>query len=171
MKVADITIQIYQSLNEPTDITLPVIAYWIRAQIGALNSAINTKFYLDTNLEIIRKNPDNCNEIWEIGVEEVSVLEAMYAVKYLDKKIRENMVSYTSAPVIEVTDDGHTVRLASSTQIGQNLYNTRRQFTDELKAAITAYKTNKAQPRQVAGTDTTDGIDNSLNITVNQGHI
>jgi hypothetical protein len=160
MKVADIANEFYIEFGSPSDLPVPTIAYWVRNNIGQLNSVTNSAFYIDaTTLEILRLNPEDRSktEIIEIAVEEKDVYKAIFQVYFIDREIRKNILSYTAAPVIEVAQDGNTIRMTSPTEIGRSLYAFRKAGTDALKDAITAYKVNKARPRQVAGDDTVEG--------------
>ncbi len=164
MKVVDIATEFFKTFGEPSDSPIPVIAYWIRNNIGQLNSAINTRFYINTTtLEINEADSQDSSVVTEIGIEEKDVLKAIFQVYLMDKEIRKNIMTYTTAPVIEIQEDGYSVRMASATEVGRNLYTFRKAVADALKDAITAYKTNKATPRQVVGDDTVPGNDCDAN--------
>ena len=61
MKVQDIAQEIYRELDEPSDLTIPVIAFWIRSNVGELNNHLDTAFKInDTSLEIVWKG-------WSLG--------------------------------------------------------------------------------------------------------
>lgn len=152
MKIVDIAAEIYQEIGAPTDTSIPVIANWLRNNIGQLNNALNTTFYIDTDLEIVYDTDDGT--IIEIAIEEKDIYKKIYTVHYYDIQIRKNILSYSAAPVIEVSSDGNTVRRVSATEIGKSLYSFRKNEGDELQTMIHQYKINKAQPKQVAGDDT-----------------
>ena len=42
MKIVDIADEIYRELGEPTDNSIPPIAFWIRTNLGTLNNYLNT---------------------------------------------------------------------------------------------------------------------------------
>ena len=91
------------------------------------------------------------------GEDEKAILKLLYVVHYYDMQIRKNMLSYTAGPAIEVTTDGHTVRLVSPTEISKALYMFRKGLGDELKQWINWYRIAKASPMQVTGDDTFEG--------------
>jgi hypothetical protein len=164
MKVADIATEFFEEWGSPTDIDVAVVASWVRRNIGQLNNGINTHFYVDaTTKEILRIDPtDPANtDIIEIDTDEKDVFKAIWQVYFMDREIRKNILNYTTAPVIEVTQDGNSVRVASQTEIGRNLYTYRKAATDALKDAISAYQRAKAKPRQVVGDDTVSGCNSS----------
>ena len=49
------------------------------------------------------------------------------------------------------------VRKISKTEIGRNLISIKKAEVEEFNSFVTAYKTNKASPRQVTGDDTVVG--------------
>jgi len=160
MKVVDIAQEIYEELDKPSDLSVPPIAYWLRANIGKLNTAINKAYFVnDTTLEIMCLNPnDSTNSTYEeIDEDAKAILKLLYHVHYYDTQVRKNMLTYNTSSAIEVTSDGHTVRLVSPTEIGRALYNFRKNLGDELKMWINWYRTAKAVPRQVTGDDTVEG--------------
>ena len=44
MKIVDIADEIFRELGEPSTISIPAIAFWIRSNVGELNNRINTTF-------------------------------------------------------------------------------------------------------------------------------
>ena len=156
MKVVDISDEIYKELGSPTTLSIPVVSYWVRTNIGALNNAINTAYSINsTSLEIEQAI---CDVATAIGIDESSILKKMYMVHFYNQKIRTNITAVETDTVLEVTSDGMSVRKQSKSEIGKHLSSVRRQESEELDRMINYYKTNKAIPRQVAGDDTTEGI-------------
>jgi hypothetical protein len=156
MKIADIASEVYQELGSPTDFSVPVVSYWLRANIGLLNSAINTGFYINpASLEIEQLN-SNSSAV-EIDEDEKCILKLMFIVHFYDVQIRKNMLNYSLRPIVELTSDGHTIRVASQTEIGKNLYMFRKGLADELKQYISWYKISRAYAVQVSGDDVIQG--------------
>lgn len=160
MKIVDIAADIWQELSSPTDMGIPAIAYWLRNNIGKLNTAIYKQYLVDdSTLEVKCLDPnDSTNTLYEeIGQDEVAILKLMYVLHFYDLQIRKNNISYDTKRAIEVTSDGHTVRLVSPTEIGKALYMFRKGLADELKQWINWYRLARATPRQVTGDDTIEG--------------
>lgn len=152
MKIVDIANEIYQEIGSPSELSIPVIASWLRSNVGQLNNAINTEYFVNDDFELVYAD---CNDVEiEIGQEEVSVFKKIYTIYYYDTQIRRNIISYTNAPVIEVTSDGNSVRRVSVSELGKNLYSFRKNEGDELQKMINQYKMRLAVPLQVAGDDT-----------------
>ena len=151
MKVVDIADDVYRELGSPTSLSIPAIAFYIRSAVGALNSYINEEYFIYTgNLEIV-KDVDGSNI--EIGEEESSILKKMYLVHYYDSKIRTNLTALDADTIIEVTDQGSSVRKINKNEQGKIYAGVRNILSVELKEMIASYKLNDVQPLQVAGDD------------------
>tara|TARA_R110002051_G_C8678487_1_gene491424 strand:+ start:568 stop:1095 length:528 start_codon:yes stop_codon:yes gene_type:complete len=156
MKVVDVAEETYRELGEPSTISVPAIATWLRNNIGGLNNSINTEFEINaTSLEIERKVNSNMVNITEY---ETFIFKKMYAVHYYEILIRQSAGAASTDTVMEVSQDGMRVRKANKLNIMKELASVKKQESEDLFRAINFYKTNKAQPRQVAGDDTIEGF-------------
>lgn len=147
-KIVDIADQIYRELQDPTDVTIAAIAFWCRNNIGRLNSLINTTY---------RVEPTTYEFTPAMDEEERGVLTKMYFVYYYGIQVRTNLGAAGTAPVIEVSADGATVRKINKTTIAKDWMQLKREEEQNLKDLITAYKIDKAIPQQVHGDDNIAG--------------
>tara|TARA_R100000005_G_C4997623_1_gene204315 strand:+ start:229 stop:747 length:519 start_codon:yes stop_codon:yes gene_type:complete len=155
MKIVDIADQVFQELGEPSTLSIPAISYWLRANVGRLNSAINTSYSVsETTYEIHQKINDKETTI---SIDAAAILKKMYIVYYYDVQIRANVTGVETDAVVEVSSDGMRVRKTSKTEIIRHLTTLKRLEDEELNRMINFYKTNQAAPRQVAGDDTQAG--------------
>ena len=156
MKVVDIAEETFRELGEPSTISVPAIATWLRNNIGGLNNAINTEFEINTSsLEIERKVYSKMVDITEY---ETFIFKKMYVVHYYEILVRQSAGAASTDTVVEVSQDGMRVRKANKINVLKELTATKKQEVEDLFRAINFYKTNKAQPRQVAGDDTIEGF-------------
>lgn len=156
MKVVDIAEETFRELGEPSTISVPAIATWLRNNIGGLNNAINTEFEINaSSLEIERKVDSNMVDITEY---ETFIFKKMYVVHYYELLVRQSAGAASTDTVVEVSQDGMRVRKANKLNVLKELTATKKQEVEDLFRAINFYKTNKAQPRQVAGDDTIEGF-------------
>ncbi len=153
MKVVDIANEIFEELGRPSSLSIPAISFWLRNNIGGLNNFINTEFTIASDdFEIVRTIDSVETEISDY---EKAVFKKMYFVHYYDQQIRTQLAS--SDNVVEVSQDGMSVRKVNKTEVIRHLTAIKKQENDELMDMVNAYKTNKAVPRQVAGDDTQKG--------------
>ncbi len=156
MKVVDIANELYSELGSPTNTSLAAISFWLRSNIGRLNNLINENFsILESTYEIINTLSDDTTE--EININAAAILKKMYYLHYYDVLIRANIGASGTDSSIEIESDGMRVRKVSKTEIGRNLISIKKSEMEEFNSLVTAYKTNKSAPRQVAGDDTVVG--------------
>ena len=178
MKIVDIADEIYRELSEPSTISIPSIAFWIRSNVGELNNRINTTFKIrDTNPDIYElsgsfvaasNEPQVFNEatgalglgdpaIVAIQPEEASILKKMYVVHYYDQQIRSTVGAASTDPIVEVASDGSRVRKINKNELSKTYIALKKEEYSELIDLINAYKLRKSSPVQVAGDDTVVG--------------
>ena len=187
MKIVDIADEIFRELGEPSTISIPAIAFWIRSNVGELNNRINTTFKIvDYGADAYefsgsfvspQYEPQAFNEatgalglsvsgdngaasvpaIVSIQPEEASILKKMYIVHYYDQQIRTTVGAASSDPVVEVASDGSRVRKINKNELSKTYLSLKREEYNELTDLINAYKLRKASPVQVAGDDTQVG--------------
>ena len=187
MKIVDIADEIFRELGEPSTISIPAIAFWIRSNVGELNNRINTTFKIvDYGADAYefsgsfvspQNQPQVFNEatgalglsvsanngtastpaIVSIQPEEASILKKMYIVHYYDQQIRTTVGAASSDPVVEVASDGSRVRKINKNELSKTYLSLKREEYAELTDLVNAYKLRKASPVQVAGDDTQVG--------------
>ena len=168
MKVVDIAQEIYMELDEPSSLSIPAIAFWLRSNVGTLNNYIDTRFKInDDSLEIEAFNDDSNVDV-QIGREEKSILKKMYMVHYYALKLRETLGAAASDPMIEVTSDGATVRKINKNELSKTYAQAKRFEYEELQTLIAGYKKFEFLPLQVAGDDTTEMSAVYTNININR---
>ena len=150
MKIVDIADEIFRELGQPTEVSIPQIAFWIRVNVGTLNNTINESYSIDANsLEI---SPDPC-------LEEKSILKKLYTMHYYDLKIRSTLGAAATDPIVEVTSDGASVRKLNRNQTSQLFLSLKKQEMEDYNNLVASYKMLKAAPIQVAGDDTVEGLE------------
>ena len=81
----------------------------------------------------------------------------MYMLHFYDEKIRTNLTALDSDTIVEVTDQGSSVRKVNKNEISKTLLSIRNQEYEGLQKLISQYKISKSTPNQVAGDDTVLG--------------
>ena len=148
MKIADIGNEIYMELGEPTSLSIPAIAFWLRTNIGNLNSRINTTYDIDpTTFEITPA----------VGHKEQDILKKLYMVHYYDAQLRSSLGAASTDTWVEISSDGTSVRRVNKIQQSQTYQTAKKIELEELEKLVHSYKVSASAPIQVAGTDTTEG--------------
>jgi len=161
MKVVDIADELFREVGEPSTYSIASIAYWVRANIGRLNSHINTFFVVNSSFEISQETDtknDNVLVKSEINLDEAAVLKKMFLIHYYDREIRSNISNAGSDTIIEVADQGSRVKKINKNEVIKSLASLKKQEYEELRSLIRDYKANQIKPRQVVGDDTIKGV-------------
>lgn len=153
MKVVDIAQEIFMDLNEPSDLSVAAISYWVRANVGKLNSMIFENFALNQNFEIVDTSDSNK----EINIDAVAILKKMYLVHRYSVIIRSKLTDLDSDDVVEVQDQDSKVKRIDKNQLIKTISAEKKQEEDELRYLINAYRTKSSDPKQVVGDDIVPG--------------
>lgn len=147
----DIADEIHRELDSPSDIAVGVIFYWLRANLGAVNSFIRTSYTVDSSTSEV---------IPAVDEDEKAIFKKLYNVYYYDKKIRSILGAAGTEVVVEIDSDGSKIRRVNKTEIGKTYAQLKSAEFAELNKLVTAYNTSKTRPLQVAGDDTIEGVYN-----------
>jgi hypothetical protein len=163
MKVVDIANEIYTELGEPTTLSIPPITFWLRSNIGFLNSRINEDYYVDdVDFEIKTVNADSVKQ--EISVNEANILKKMYLIHHYDIKLRESLGAASADTWVQIESDGTSVRRVNKIQQSQTYQVAKKTEMEDLEKLVYAYQRRGSQPIQVAGDDTVEGDYGSGNL-------
>ena len=154
MKVVDIAQEIYFDLNSPTDLSIAAISFWIRANVGALNSYLFSNFIVEeTNYEIV----DADDNTVQIDINAVAILKKMYMIHRYGVIIRSKLTSTDSDDIVEVTHNDAKVRKLDKNQLIKTVSAEKKIEEESLKLLISAYRGKKFVPGQVVGDDIVAG--------------
>jgi len=154
MKVVDIANEIYFDLNSPSDLSIAAISFWVRANVGALNSLLFSNFIVNqTTYEIV----DADDNTIEININAVAILKKMYIVHRYAVIIRSKLTATDSDDVIEVTHNDTKVRKIDKTQLIKTVSAEKKQEEESLKLLVSAYRGKQFVPGQVVGDDIVAG--------------
>lgn len=153
MKVVDIANEIYLENASPSDTSIPAIAFWVRSNVGKLNSMLYEAFTIDpVTLDII--DSATLEEIDELAV---AVVKMMYKVYRLDLDIRGFISGMKLDTVLEAKDLDFGVKRINRNEILKSLTTLKKDSLEELMGLIHTYRSYHGAPSQVAGDDTEPG--------------
>lgn len=148
MKIVDMAQEIHFELGQPTDLSIPAIAYWLRNNIGILNNKLNKDIIVsDITLEL---EPN-------LGEAEKAIYKKIYECYFYDLKVRQTLNAINSDTLLEVTDGGGTVRKINRNETSKIYLDAKKTAYNELTMMISDYNINDVGPLQVAGDDTVAG--------------
>src|SRR3990167_8126772 len=111
MNIVDIADSIFLDLSEPSDISIPVITYWIRRTgIGQLNNLLFIS--ISINSSTLEFSP-------ELMIEEEVILKKLYQINYYNTKVTETLGAASVDSVLSVTSDGASVTKLNKNTLSQ----------------------------------------------------
>lgn len=141
LKISDIANEIFIELGEPSSISIPFLASWLRGNIGKLNNLIDTCFVIDENFEI---SPP-------MDINEVAILKEMYYIKYFENLATNSLAA--ASDWSEVSEGDTTIRKTNRNEIAKTYTDLRKESAKTLDYLIRYYRQNKSKPNQVTGDD------------------
>ena len=152
MKVVDIANEIYLENASPSDTTIPAIAFWIRSNVGKLNTIIYEDFYVDADDLEIHKCED-----WLIGPMGASIIKMLYKIYRVDLDTRNMMVAVQYDTVLKATDQEFSIEKVNKSELLKTLAGMKKDALKELQDLVHSYRSYNGEPAQVSGDDTTEG--------------
>lgn len=153
-KIVDVASELFEEFGEPSDISVPSIAYWLRSNIGDLNITINKKYIIDENtLEIVSEEAGET-----FGNIEKSIFKMLYSIHYYERMMRKSLNDATLDSVISISDEGSSVTKVNKNEMAKTYASLRKQINEELMELTKNYNLNEAKPLQVVGDDTIPGL-------------
>ncbi len=152
MLIIDIANGIFIDEGEPTNTSIPAIAFWIRGSVGRLNSILCESFKIDGNtLEILNEDGS------EIDINAVAVLKQLFRVYFLQLQVNNNMnaLASDSNSLLSVKDEfgGASFTRVNRNEISKTIISMRKDEIDLLNDLVSSYKINKSNPRSINGDD------------------
>lgn len=158
MNADDIATEIFTELGSPSTTTSSAISYWLKANLGALNSLINSTYIVagDGKIYYEDSSTDPVTEVI-MTADEAAILKKMYYVYDYDNKVRNVLGASSWDSVVEISDAGTRVRKVNKSEVGKTLHQAKIEEQKQLNDLAAAYKLKNSNPIQVAGDDTVEG--------------
>ncbi len=152
MKVADIANEIYLENASPSDTGIPAIAFWLRSNVGKLNTLIYENFYIDPTTQEIMK----CDG-WCIGPMAASIFKLMFKVYRIDLDTRNMMVAVGLDTILKATDQNFSIEKVNKSELLKTLAGMKKDTLKELNDQVHCYRSYNGEPTQVSGDDIIQG--------------
>lgn len=137
LQIAD---EIFRDLDDSADTSIPVIDFWLRSNLGQLNSRLDICITIEDN----DFSP-------QLNDEEKDIFKAIYKIDWYARQIRRftGAGSYSiSDQVTQLKENGRTTTIAPRTNTAKVLSEFRKDLVNELGQLVIAYKYNRADPRE-----------------------
>ncbi len=139
MNVSEIADELYRELDQPSDILIPSIIFWLQCNIGNLNISIDTGYII---------NPATLEISPELGEDEKAIYKYQYYRDYYERQARKNLYAGAYATFSEVKEGNRTVKRTNKTTIANVWGAMSKDLADRILDLIAMYKVNRCTPGQ-----------------------
>lgn len=136
--LVDIADEIYRELDEPEDVSIASISYWLTSNVGKLNGLIDIEVSVVNN----EFSP-------EIDNDQKVILKKLYEIHYYQRQIKKNLGAASYSSFSEVKEGNRTVRRVNKNEIAKTYKLMVTDLNDELIQLLIAYRMNRADPMQL----------------------
>ncbi len=150
MKIVDLSLSIIDDLGDTTNLSIPLVATYLRNNIGKLNDFLNTDYIIQPNTLEIVSAADNSVEI---GLMESAIFAQLYEVYYFQRRANATLGAAAIDTVIEYQSDGGAIRMIDRNQIAKTYAQLRKDAQDILNKMINRYKFYTTHAVQIIGDD------------------
>jgi hypothetical protein len=159
MKVVDLANQIWLENAQPSDTSIPSIAFWIKTNLGKLNNLIYESFVVDpTSQEIFNGGwPVQATTQNSLKPLAAAIIKQMYKVYRTDLDIRSNITALSTDNVLEAQDENFKIKRVNRSEVLKTLTQLKKDSVQELREMIHYYRSYNGSPDAIAGDDTQYG--------------
>lgn len=143
--ILEIADEIFFELGNPDDTSIAAISFWLRSNVGGLNSKIGTSYTVNET------SPFEFNT--NLGDSEKYIFKKMFYVYWYTKLMNANLGAAAYSAIIEYSSDGDTIRKINKNEIAKTHLQLRNKLSEELTQDVSFYKKNGFIPLHVFGDD------------------
>ena len=121
-----------------SEVAVPVIDFWLRNNIGQLNSRLDTAVIITDN----DFSP-------QLNEEEKDIFKAIYQIYWLNRLIKNNLGAAAYAgEVTQIKEGNRTIVGTNKNDVAKTYLFLKKDAVQELNFLIQAYKFNRSDPRE-----------------------
>ena len=151
MLIVDIANSIWLENDSPKEISIPAVAYWIRTNLGKLNSILYEDFCLNqVTLEIQNCNSNGIND------RAVMILKVLFRLYMADLDIRKMIHSSTRDTILKATDQEFSIEKINKSELLKTLTTIKKDTLKELWDLVHTYR-GRDTVHSVSGDDIVEG--------------
>lgn len=137
-QITELSDLIYREGGEDSATSVPVIDFWLRNNIGQLNSR------LDTSISIVDNDFSP-----QLNEEEKDIFKAIYQIYWLNRLIKNNLGAAAYAgEVTQIKEGNRTIVGTNRNDVAKTYVALKKDASQELNFLIQAYKFNRSDPRE-----------------------
>ena len=159
MKIVDLANEIWLENGQPVGTSIPAIAFFLRSNVGKLNSLLYENFWIEPNTLEIRHGcltHTDGTPVY-IGPMGAAIFKLMYLVYQANLDIRNMLFAVTNDTVLKATDQEFSVEKVNKSELLKTLTSFKKDTLKEMMDLVHTYRSYHGEPSQVAGDDTIEG--------------
>lgn len=125
---------ITREISDEENVSISRVSFWLRSQIGALNTLIATCYSID---ELTLDYSPNLDE------GSAAILKEMYFIYYYDKMFKQSIGS-SGYTIVEAREGDSMVRRTARTEFGKLYLQAKKDHQTQLDKLTDLYKRNRA---------------------------
>lgn len=140
MALVDLANEIFIELEEPSDLTIPSISFYLQTNIGKLNGL------LDISVVIVDGDFSPA-----LNSEEQVIYKQLFEVYYYGKLLKKSLgaSAYDTNSIIEVKEGNRTVKKMNKNEVAKTLRQVKKDAEETLLMLVGVYRHNRSDPSQV----------------------
>jgi len=153
MLIVDLSNEIFLENNLNGISSIPAIAYFLRSNVGKLNSLLYEDFRIDpVSLEIVKPSGET------ISHRAAFIFKVIYQLYQADLDIRGMLFSVNRDLILKATDQEFSIEKVNKSELLKTLVSYKKDLSTQLWQLVHTYRSYQGYPSQVAGNDTIEGI-------------
>src|SRR6266446_6983010 len=139
MNIVDTADQLYRELDEPDDISITNIIFWLQSNLNVLNILIGTAYTLDVNEAVTPP----------LGEMEAAVLKHLYLIHYYARLVKSSLGA-AAYGFTELSEGDTAIRTASKNEIAKSYIQLKGALELQLTKLVFSYKQGTILPQSLA---------------------
>lgn len=135
MTTTSLADEIFRELDQPSDLSIPSVAFWLQSNVGQLN--LKTGLSVSVSLGELSE---------DLSLEARAIFKSLYKINYLKRQINKNLGAAAYSSVAEVKEGNRTVKRTNKNDIAKTYITMKESEERELNRLISAYKQNSFSP-------------------------
>lgn len=131
MNVTSIADEIFRELDEPSDCSIPKIAFWLQTNVGKLNLKLGSSVTVENGV---------LSE--DLALDAQSIFKSLFKIDYLKRQINRNLGAAAYSSVSEVKEGNRTVKRTNKNDVAKTYLAAKESEEKELNRLVAAYKQN-----------------------------
>ena len=131
MDTTSLADEIFRELDEPSDCSIPKIAFWLQTNVGKLNLKLGSSLTVQNGV---------LSE--DLALDAQSIFKSLFKIDYLKRQINRNLGAAAYSSVSEVKEGNRTVKRTNKNDVAKTYLAAKESEEKELNRLVAAYKQN-----------------------------